>query len=303
MTTAAQVASIDRLRRSTPRNGWRRMRLGIILALPAALYLLTFFIVPVIQPLVLSLRSYDPARGIGADLTLENYEHILRVPLYGQALLRTLRVALIVVMVTLAMGYPVAYQIAQGRGRLRAYLMFIILAPVMVSGVIRALGWLAIAAPNGPVAFVLRIVSPDEPALLWFTEGLMIVGLVHVQLPFMVLPIMSALRGIPPEVLQAARSLGATDIDVFRRVVWPMSLPGVVAGSLIVFAFVSATYVTPQLLGGPGNRVLATLIYQQNLLGDRPFAASLAVVLMLVAVAAYVVSTGIGRALSRALGR
>jgi ABC-type spermidine/putrescine transport system permease subunit I len=127
----------------------------------------------------------------------------------------------------------------------------------------------------------------------------MIVGLVHVQLPFMVLPIMAALRGIPSDVVPAARSLGAGDLDVFRRVIWPMSLPGVVAGAVVVFALVSATYVTPRLLGGPGNQVVATLIYQQQLFGDRPFAAALAVVLMAVAGGAYLLSLGLRGALTR----
>jgi putative spermidine/putrescine transport system permease protein len=271
----------------------------MILALPAGAYLVVFFLVPVLSSMLLSFHSYDPAVGVGSAFTLDNYVHMFSVPLYGNALLRTMRIALIVTIVTLCLGYPLAYQIAHGRGRGKAFLMFVVLAPVLVSGVIRGLGWLAVTAPGGPLLFVLGSVFPDTPTTLWYTEGLIIVGLVHVQLPFMVLPIMAALRGIPSDVVPAARSLGAGDVDVFRRVIWPMSLPGVVAGSVVVFALVSATYVTPRILGGPGNQVIATLIYQQQLLGDRPFAAALAVMLMAVAALAYAVSLGTRGALAR----
>ena len=168
------------------------------------------------------------------------------------------------------------------RRRRRAYLTLVILAPLLISVVVRSFGWLVILGPNGLVNSALRGLGLiDEPLRLLYTETAIALGLVHVFLSFMVLSVAAALGRIDPAVLRAAASLGAGPIRTFLRVVLPLSLPGVAAGSVIVFTLSASAFITPALLGGPRVKVMSYLAYQQTmLLSDWPYGAAIALVLL-----------------------
>jgi putative spermidine/putrescine transport system permease protein len=167
-----------------------------------------------------------------------------------------------------------------------AILMLLIVSPLLVSVVIRSFGWVIILGPRGLIDWALEGIGlTSGPLKLIYTETAVVIGLAHVFFPFMVLSIFAALRNIDPAVVRAAQSLGAGPIRTFWRVVFPLSIPGVASGALIVFALSVSAFVTPTLLGGPWVKVVAYLAWEQNsTVLDWPFAAAISVILLAVTV-------------------
>jgi len=254
-----------------------------LLAAPLAVFLV-LFVAPLAALFVVSLFRFDRSVGIVARVTLENYVKFLGDPFYLAILGRTLEIGVLVTLVTLLLGYPVAYHLTRVPPRRRAHLLLVILAPLLVSVVVRSFGWLVILGPNGLVNALLRGAGLiDEPLRLLYNEGAIVLGLTHVFLSFMVLSILAALGRIDPALIRAAQGLGATPWRAFLRVVLPLSVPGVVAGSLIVFSLSTSAFITPALLGGPRVKVMSYLAYQQTLmLADWPYGAAIAFVLLAV---------------------
>jgi putative spermidine/putrescine transport system permease protein len=157
-----------------------------------------------------------------------------------------------------------------------------ILAPLLVSVVVRSFGWLVILGPNGLINSTLTGLGVvDEPLRLLYTETAIVLGLTHVFLSFMVLSIAAALDRIDPALIRAAQNLGASPRQAFRRIVLPLSLPGVAAGCLIVFTLSTSAFITPALLGGPRVKVMSFLAYQQSLLlTDWPYGSAIAFILL-----------------------
>jgi putative spermidine/putrescine transport system permease protein len=194
-------------------------------------------------------------------------------------------VSLIATAVTLVVGFPVALFITRASARIRGLVTLLILSPLLISVVVRSFGWLIILGPDGLLQSMLRPFGIKD-ATVMYTETAVVVGLVNVFLPYMVLSIVASLQAIDPAVPRAAASLGATRTQVFRRVTLPLAMPGVVAGSLIVFCLGSSAFVTPALLGGAEIKVLATLIYQQMMiLQNWPFAAAISLALLVIVLA------------------
>jgi putative spermidine/putrescine transport system permease protein len=222
-----------------------------------------------------TFRVIDP-------LTLHNYGKFLLDRYYLGVLLGTLKISVLVTLAALVTGYPVAAYLAKARPRERAVLMLLIVSPLLVSLVIRSFGWVIVLGPRGLVNAVLLGLGL-APVKLIYTETAVVIGLTHVFYPFMVLAIYSALQNIDPAVVRAARNLGAGPLQTFWRVTLPLSVPGIVAGSLIVFALAVSSFVTPTLLGGPWVKVVAYLVWEQNLVVlDWGFAAAIAVILLVV---------------------
>jgi putative spermidine/putrescine transport system permease protein len=217
-------------------------------------------------------------------LTLFNYRRFLLDTYYLGVLLTTLKLSLLVTLAALVTGYPVAAYLTRARPRERAVLMLLIVSPLLVSLVIRSFGWVIVLGPRGLVnAVLLGLGLVTAPVKLLYTETAVVVGLTHVFYPFMVLAVYSALRTIDPAVVRAARNLGASPAQTFWWVTLPLSVPGILAGSLIVFALSVSSFVTPTLLGGPWVKVVAYLVWEQNLVVlDWGFAAAIAVILLLV---------------------
>ncbi|MGH7319066.1 MAG: ABC transporter permease [Candidatus Rokuibacteriota bacterium] len=265
-------------------SGRRELAPWILMGPVLALFFV-FFAVPVLILFAGSLERVDTATFTVVErFTLFNYRRFLFDPFYLGVLLTTLKLSLLVTLVALLAGYPVALYLARASARERRLLMLLVVSPLVVSLVIRSYGWLIMLGPKGVVnALLTGLGLVRAPVKLIYTEFAVVIGLAHVFYPFMVLAIASALQNIDPAVLRAAENLGAGPFRVFRRVTLPLSIPGVVAGSLIVFALSVSSFVTPTLLGGPWVKVVAYLAWEQNLVVlDWAFAGAIAVILLAV---------------------
>lgn len=258
-----------------------RLAVALLLVPPLVVFV-GLYLLPLANIFVLSFFGFDRNTGRLGGVTLANYGKFLGDPFYLGILWRTLKLGVASTALALVLGYPVAYYLSRARGRRRAYLMLGILAPLLVSVVVRSFGWLVILGPNGLVnATLASLRLVDEPLRLLYTEPAIVLGLTHVFLSFMVLSIAAALDRIDPALLRAAQNLGASPRQAFVRVVLPLSLPGVAAGCLIVFTLATSAFITPALLGGPRVKVMSFLAYQQSLLlSDWPYGSAIAFVLL-----------------------
>jgi putative spermidine/putrescine transport system permease protein len=246
---------------------------------------LAFFAIPVGILLISSLQRVDPTTATVMErFTLYNYSRFLSDRFYLGVLFTTLKISLMVTVICLVTGYPTAAVMASASPRERSILTLLVLSPLVVSLVIRNLGWLIILGPKGVAnTALISLGLVKDPLALMYTQTAVVIGLVHVFYPFMVLAILSSLQRIDPSVVRAAHTLGATPLRTFWHVTLPLSAPGMVAGALIVFALSMSSFVTPSLLGGPWVKVMAFLAWEQAVLVlDWPFAASISVILLAV---------------------
>lgn len=254
---------------------------GWLLITPALALVSVFFLLPYANLLVMSFFVPAKAHPYEPVLTLGNYAVALGDSFQWQVLARTLRLGLLTTVFTFVLGYPLAWNLARARGRVKGALLVLLLSPLLVGVVIRSFGWMVLLADNGVVNSLLRAsgLAPDGVKLMYNEFGVL-VGTVHIYLPFMVLSISGAIQNIAPDLELAARSLGASSARAFWRIVFPLSLPGVFAGCLLVFVLAVSSYVIPVLLGG--FKVLTTplLVVQTAIdVNNWPGAAAQAVVL------------------------
>lgn len=249
---------------------------------PAAVVVIVLLVVPSTALFLLSFVRFEPLRGIVYTFTLENYLAIARSSLYLQVTLHTLRMAGLVTLACLVLGYPIAYFMARSKSRLAALCAALVVAPLFVSVVIRGFGWMVLLAREGVVNQALVAVGVfAERQQFLYTDPAVLIGLVHILSPFMILPIASVLRGVEPALEEAALNLGATRWGVFRFVVLPLSVPGIMAGAILVYSHAIAAFVLPAMLGSIQTKLMATMLYQQVLVaGNLPFGAALATVLV-----------------------
>ncbi|MFK4771880.1 ABC transporter permease [Rhizobium sp. ZW T2_16] len=254
---------------------------GLFLVLPALLFLGVWFIWPVLSMIVSSLSAHVVDGVTIKGITLENYTRLFSSDLYFRILARTIRVALLTCFCAAIFAYPLAIVIARGGPSLARLVTITILAPLLVNVVVRSYGWQTILNKTGALAWVLGQVGITHPPVLLYTEWAVLIACVHVYLPFMVMPLASAIARIDRTVEEAARVAGATRLRVFLKVILPLSLPGLAVGASLVFSLSSAAYVTPQVLGGNFSPLLGTLIEQQILtLNDWPFGAAISTLLI-----------------------
>ncbi|MFH1556751.1 MAG: ABC transporter permease [Pseudomonadota bacterium] len=215
-------------------------------------------------------------------LSLKSYEDFFLDEFNRSVLWRSVRISLVTTAMTLLVGYPVAVYLSQNWRRGRSIVVFLVIAPMFVSAVVRSYGWIIILGPNGILsnALVQLGFSPAAGRLL-YTEAGVVVALTHVFLPFMVIALTGSLQQIDPAFARAARSLGANGFDVFFRITLPLSLPGVTSGAIIVFCLAASGFVTPALIGGAAVPVMPYLIYKEGLLVlNWSFASAVAVILL-----------------------
>jgi mannopine transport system permease protein len=214
--------------------------------------------------------------------TAEHYLRVWNQPLYLNILWRTIQLALAVTVASFLLAYPVAYAMTLVRKRWASIMTACVLIPLWTSVLVRSYSWIVLLQRNGIINNLLRDSGViTDPLHMLYTEGSVMIAMTHSLLPFMILPIYSALATIPPELARAARNLGAGPLQAFFRVTLPLSLPGVYAGSLMTFILALGYYITPALVGGPRTLMMATLIGQQATdLLNWPFAAALSGVLL-----------------------
>lgn len=256
------------------RRGRLPHALAFGLIVPLGALLAWVFFLPIATFLVRSVT--EPA------LTLAHYARLVDEPLYLRIILRTLWIAFATTALCLVLGYPIALLMARSKGVVAAIVGLCVLIPLWTSVLVRSYAWIVLLQRNGIVNTWLRDSGAiSQPLTLLHTEGAVLIAMSQVLLPFMVLPIYSTLRNIPDDLTRAAMNLGAGRLRAFLSVTLPLSLPGVAAGCLLIFVLALGFYVTPALVGGPRNLMIATLISQQATeLLDWPFAAALSAVLL-----------------------
>lgn len=246
---------------------------------PYGIYLLVFLVLPFINVALLSVYHYSPTKIAVPGFTGANYAKLWEV-YYATLFLRTLRLSLIVTGVCVVLGYPLAYFLARSTSRIMTLGLFLLIMPLMVSTVIRVFGWVVILGNEGLVNQGLRLLGAEEGVRLLYTEGAVVLGLAQQSMPFMVLPIMAAIERIPPSLEEAARNLGASWGQMFARTILPLSMPGLLSGSLLVFSVSMSAFITPALMGGRRVRMVGQQIYEEVLTAyNWPGAASLTIVL------------------------
>ena len=258
-----------------------RRKQAILLALPASLALLFFFILPMVYILIRTLTENGTA----------DFTEFFTDPFYLDILWTTIRVSLVSTAVSLLLGYPTAYYMARTISRMNAAMVIVILFPFLVSAVVRSYGWMVILGTNGLLnQLLLGLGLISEPLKLLNTEAAVIIGMIHLLIPYMILSLVGVLQSIDPNVEYAAYSLGASPMTTFRKVVFPLSTPGIISGCVLVFTMSMTSYVTPKLLGGSKFRMMATMVVQEiNVNFDWGAASAISYILLAVILAVQVV--------------
>jgi putative spermidine/putrescine transport system permease protein len=259
-----------------------RYPLGTLLALPAAAWLGAFFLVRLLLILRLSFYGFSPTDGIQAGFHFGNYVKLFTDTYYMGIFVRTFRISLLVTCICLVIGYPEAYFLTQLKGRIKALVMMIVLSPLLISAVTRTFGWFIMLGNNGVVnKAIIGLGLSERPLKLLYSETGIVIGLTHVLVPMMVLSIYASLQRRDPALARAAESLGASPVTAFLKVTLPLSLPGILAGSVLVFTMSMSAFVTPAVLGGSRVRVVAYVVYEEFLeMLNWPFGATVALVLV-----------------------
>lgn len=275
-------------------------RLGRLVVAVPCLWLALFFLAPfaivlrmAFSQAATALPPYAPHwEGIAqlgdflSQLDLANFSLLGDDPLYWQSYLYSLRLAATTTLVALAIGYPLAYAMASAPARWRGVLLVLVILPFWTSFLIRVYAWIGILRPEGLLDAALGLLGLEgEPLRLLNTETAVLIGMVYSYLPFMVLPLFATLEKLDRGLLEAAADLGATPLTAFFTVTLPLSLPGILAGSALVFVPAVGEFVIPDLLGGPDTVMIGKVLWSEFFSNrDWPLASAVAVVLLVVLV-------------------
>ena len=258
------------------------------LVLPTLLLFAVFFALPMGVMAVLSITTDNPLVAPDVALTARHYQRLVGDDYHFEVLATTMRLGLFTTLAALVIGYPLAHLMARMRSRLaHALLLMAVLAPLLTGVVVRTYAWMTLLSDQGVINSVLAALGlTGRPLRLMYNEFGIVVALVHIDVPFMVLTLTGVIARIDPRLEEAARSLGAGRLRAFREVTLPLSLPGILAGSLLVFALSISAYVTPILMGGFQVMTLPILVYQQvSASFNLGFASALGLVLLVVSIA------------------
>lgn len=248
---------------------WRSLRARLLrpgwMTAPAVGYLVIFLAIPLLLLFAFGLVEIRGGRIVPGSWTLEHYAGVLGDPFYYRIFLRTFWMGVVATVLCLIFGYPVAYLFSRVGPAAKQVLLVLILAPLLTNAVVRTFGWMIIlGGQKGLVNTVLlRLGLIDEPVKILYTMKGVLIGLTQIQLPFMILPIIAALEGQDRSLHEAAAGLGATWSQTFFHVTIPLSLPGILTGSALVFVISYTNFAVPALLGGGSFAVIPTFIFEQ----------------------------------------
>ncbi len=258
----------------------RESRRGFFLALPSYVYLVIFFVIPLFIVLVYSFATRN--RFGGTDLSgwnLESYERIAE-PIVRTILFRSLWLAFLTTVICLLIAYPFAYFLSTRRPAIRNVMLVFVMIPFWTNFLVRNFAWRVILGNDGPLTKTTEFLGLGTQELL-FSQKAVVLGLVYGYLPFMILPLYAAIERIDGQLIEASRDLYGSAWQSFRNVLLPLSMPGVIAGSILVFIPSMGAYVTPEILGGAKTTLLGSYIVTQFLTARNwPFGAALSFVLM-----------------------
>ncbi|SON54479.1 Putrescine transport system permease protein PotH [Hartmannibacter diazotrophicus] len=285
----------------TPKGAPSRYSKYLVVAVPYV-WLLVFFLAPFLiifkmsfSTTAIAMPPYTPAfdgfTGFWAkigQLSFDNYSWLLSDDLYIRAYLSSLRIAVVSTVILLLIGYPVAYAMARAPSTIRPTLLMMMILPFWTSFLIRVYAWIGILKPEGLLTVALQwlhIFGPDEQVRIFNTEWAVYIGIVYSYLPFMVLPLYSALEKLDGTLLEAAQDLGCRPIKTFWVITFPLSMPGVIAGSFLCFIPIMGEFVIPDLLGGSGTLMIGRTLWVEFFSNrDWPLSAAVAVILLLILV-------------------
>lgn len=248
-----------------------------MLFIPCIVLITYFMIVPLMGSIIPTFTN--SSNGI-----LGEYTKFFKDQYMMGIFFRTIKISVVSSVICMFIGVPVSYYISRTSKNLRGLFIALTIFPILTNSVVRSFAWMNILGKNGVINNVLmKLNLIGEPLSLLYTEGAIIVGTVYIFLPLMIISLVGVMENIENDLLEAAESLGASKIKAFFKVIFPLSLPGLIVGTVLVFTGSLTAYTTPQLLGGNKNTVLATLIYQKTMtLGDWQGAAVVATIMILV---------------------
>ncbi|MFY8039938.1 MAG: ABC transporter permease [Bosea sp. (in: a-proteobacteria)] len=263
------------------------------LLVPATIFVAIGLMVPIAILFRYSLNAFVPGKLMVDALTIANYVKFFTDPFYLQVLWRTVRVAVACTFFCLIFGFPLAYVLARTQSRYKNLLVMAIVLPLFVGNAVRAAGWMVAFGSKGFVnATLMGMGVISTPIEIMYTETAVVIGIIAVNMPFMVLTLQSVIEGIDRNVEEAAFSLGAPPMTMAMRVLFPLALPGILAGVILTFILAMNAYATPVLLGGPKFQTMGPLVFstfaQQN---NWPFGGAVSFVLMTVTLILTIAST------------
>jgi putative spermidine/putrescine transport system permease protein len=248
---------------------------------PATVFVVLGLLAPLAILFRYSLNRFEPRRMMVEAFSAENYIRFFSDPFYTNIFWTTLRVAALCTLVCLILAMPLAYVLARTQKRFKNILIMLVVLPLFVGNAVRAAGWMTLFGSKGFLNVSLQQIGViDEPMQIMFTEQAVILGIIAVNLPYMVLTLQSVIEGVNRNVEEAAFSLGAGPLTMFRRVLLPLALPGILAGGILCFILAMNAYATPVLLGGPKFKMMGPLVFGQFQLNNWPFGAAIAFILM-----------------------
>lgn len=270
-----------------------KKKLPLVLLVPGLVLLVVFLVMPLLNILMPTVFE--------EGLSFKKYISFFQDEYYMKIFIRTLKIAIISAMVCIILGVPTAYFISRCDKKWRSLLMAISIFPLLTNSVVRSFAWINILGKNGvinPLLVNLGII--EKPMKLLYTEFSILIGTIYLFLPLMIVTVVGAMENIDNDMMEAAESLGANKVVAFIKVILPMSLPGIIVGGVLVFTGALTAYTTPQLLGGNGNLVLATLIYQRAMtIGDWTGASVIATIMIVTTIIVIKVLNGIALRLDR----
>ena len=280
MTASVTADSLVSLAAREKRGG--RRSTAAMLVGPATIFVTIGLLVPIVILFRYSLNQFVPGKMMVEAWTIENYVLFFTDPYYTAAFYRTLRVAVIVTALCLVLAFPLAYKLARTQSRYKNLMIMLLVLPLFVGNAVRAAGWMTLFGNRGFLNVTLQWIGiTSEPITIMYTEFAVIVGILAINLPYVVLTLQSVLEGIDRSVEDAAFSLGAGPFTMVRRVLLPLALPGFAAGAIFCFILTMNAYATPVLLGGPQFMMMGPLVYVQFAAKSNwPFGAAVSFILM-----------------------
>ena len=262
-------------------NSLRTSALPFLLA-PCTIIISLLVVAPLIYIGIISFYKFSPTDVWINIFTLENYRRFFFDLFYLKIIWVTVKVGLITTLICVIFGYPLAYFLARSRSKHIELFIFLLISPLMISTVIRIFGWIVLLGKQGVInKFLLLLPMVNEPVGILGTLPAVIIGISSILLPYMVLPLMSAIESIPKSMEEAASNLGANKSQVFIKILLPLSIPGLISGSILVYLISISALIVPALMGLPKVRMLGNQVYDEVLVSfNWPFAGSISIIMI-----------------------
>lgn len=265
---------------------------GWVLSAPATVLVMVFLVLPVAATI---LATFAESAGF-----LAPYQAFFNSGFRRTVLWRTLEISIATTVISVIIGFLTAYVVSRSPGRLKSLLIIAAVFPLLTGVVVRSFAWLILLGKNGMVNnFLIWIGVTSEPFSMLYTQWSVIVAMVYLFVPLMILTLVGVLENIPDDVIQASQSLGASPAATFRQVIFPLAVPGIIVGAVLVFTGSFTSYATPQLLGGESQMVMGTLMYQRAMVAfDWAGASTIATIMVVVTVVVVLLMTRLARRLN-----